>query len=457
MKAGDTVLRASPINGWTEKPFEVGSVKFAVDEDPEGNPVLGVDLVLLETAPEVYDWATDEESAVDPAPNTELPDIFNVLPPSNLTAVESLYITRDGGGVKARVTLAWDASPDAFVVAGGSYQAEYRLTGTSAWTRLPRTTARSIAIDDIDPGIYDFRVASINWADNPSSYITMTVAIAGLAAPPAAPTGFTVAAENGVAIAHWNVSADLDVREGGSILFKHSPLATGAIWADAFEISGLLPGNAGQAVLPLKAGTYLAKFKDASGVWSESFASFYQDQASVFDFVSIGSVIEDPEFAGTKTGVAVLDGGLQIDDSGDFDSVPDVDAMPNFDYAEGVATSGSYLFSEVLDLGSQQRFRLTALIDGLTIDVYDDFDSRAGEMDDWPDFDGAVAGAETTARLMVRTTNDDPAGSPTWSAWEWLHASDFNKRAVQARLDLTSNDNSYTPRITQLGIVAAAP
>lgn len=446
--------------GWEEKAFKVKRLRYVPGFGVDGQPgIIGVDLDVIETGEFVFDRLAADEQQRDPIPDTTLPDPSNVLPPSNLRVTESLYSTRDGGGVKAKVTLAFDASPDAFVADGGHYIVEYKLVSDSAWTKLPRVEdgATSIEILDIDPGIYDFRVWAL-WGNGARSAMPVLLrqSIAGLAAPPAAPTGFTVAAENGVAIAHWNVSADLDVREGGSILFKHSPLATGAIWADAFEISGLLPGNAGQAVLPLKAGTYLAKFKDASGVWSESFASFYQDQASVFDFVSIGSVIEDPEFAGTKTGVAVLDGGLQIDDSGDFDSVPDVDAMPNFDYAEGVAASGNYLFSAPLDLITQQRFRLTALLDGLTIDVYDDFDSRAGEMDDWPDFDGAVAGAETTARLMVRTTNDDPSGSPTWSEWEWLHASDFNKRAVQARLDLTSNDNTYTPRITQLGIVAAA-
>ena len=45
---------------------------------------LGVDLVLRETAPNVYDWDASEEQALDPAPATDLPGPFTVAPPTGL-------------------------------------------------------------------------------------------------------------------------------------------------------------------------------------------------------------------------------------------------------------------------------------------------------------------------------------------------------------------------------------
>jgi len=453
---GDNILAELPRYGWEAKPFEVMGVDFAEGADRQGNPIPGVDLLLRETAQAIFDWTTSEESTVDPAPNTSLPSA-SPLPPSNLRITESLYQTREGGGAKAKATATWDASPDAFVTSGGHYLVQHRPVDFADWITAGTTTDLTFDILDVAAGTSDYRVFAVNYLGVPSTLpVQLRQAIAGLAAPPASPTGFTVSAENGVAIAHWNVSADLDVREGGRIVFRHSPLTAGATWAGSFEISGLLPGNAGSAVLPLKAGTYLAKFVDASGVYSVAPATFAQGQSSVLTFVTAGSLVEDPAFAGVRTGVAVLDGALQLDDSGDFDSVPDVDAMPNFDYSQGVAAAGSYAFAATLDLGAVEKVRLTALLQGLTIDVFDDFDSRAGEMDDWPDFDGAVAGNEGSARVMVRHTSDDPAGSPAWSAWEWLHASDFQARAFQARLDLASTDSAYSPRVTDLSILAEA-
>lgn len=453
---GDTILRTSERYGWTEKPFEVTKVQIVPDQDADGNPVLGVDITLQETHSSIFDWETDEESTVDPAPNTELPDIFNVLPPSNLTAVESLYFTRTGGGVKARVELSCDPSPDAFVRVGGGYQFEYRLNGTSAWTRRAVVPAPKIDLDDFDPGIYDFRAASVNWAGNLSPYITITVPISGLSARPAAPTGLTVNASGGLAIARWDYPSELDVQQGGGIEFRHSPLLVGATWKDGTTISDTLPANSGMAILPLKSGTYLAKFVDSTENYSADAATFVQNQSSVLDFTTVGSVIEDPAFAGAKSGVAVLDGALQLDDSGDFDSVPDVDAMVNFDYSQGVAATGTYDFASTIDLGSVQRCRLTGTIDAQVLDVFDDFDSRSGEMDDWPDFDGAVSGNEGDARLQVRWTLDDPGGSPTWTAWEWLHSAEYEARAFQFRLGLSSTDPAYSPAVSGLNVLAEA-
>jgi hypothetical protein len=458
VKAGDTVLRASPINGWTEKPFEVGSVKFAVDEDPEGNPVLGVDLVLLETAPEVYDWATDEESAVDPAPNTELPEIFNVLPPSNLRAVESLYDTRTGGGVKAKVTLTWDSSPDAFVKAGGSYQAEYRLSGASVWTRLPRTTALKIEIEDIDPGTYDFRVASINWADNASAYVSIVERpIAGLGALPSAPQNLSLIRNGNFAVLRWDFPAELDVQIGGTIVFKHAAQTTGASWEHGVTISEPLGAAMSVALLPLVAGTYMAKFVDASGNWSEDFAAFATGQDGALEFSGLvgGSQVEDPAFAGVKTGCVALGGVLKLGGAGLFSAIPLVSAVPSVFYYGGVRATGTYGWSQKVDLGSKKRHRLTVSKTTLVANVFDLLSERSGNVSTWPMFGGSVAGLEADAVTYGRFTDDDPNGvSPNWSDWARVDCGEFDCRGHELETELTSRDPSFDINVSALSALA---
>jgi hypothetical protein len=362
--------------------------------------------------------------------------------------------------VKAKATLAWDPSPDAFVVSGGGYRAFWKLSSSEVWTQLHDTADLSIDVLDIAPGTYDFKVQAINWAGNPSVALALTQPIAGLSAPPAAPSGLTVVASGGLAIARWALPADLDVLQGGSIAFRHSSVLSGATWDQAVSIADPMAGNLSAAVLPLKAGTYLAKFIDASGNYSAAAASFSQAQASVLSFASsFGSSVQDPAFAGTTTNMVSDNGTLKLGGAGtDFDSVPDVDALSSWDYspgAGGVAATGSYAFDRKLDLGTVKACRLTSTLESRVVNIFDTIDERASDVDSWADWDGAVSGNEADAVLMVRSTADDPnGGSPAWSGWQRLDTADFNARGFEFRLDAASGDASFNIFITALDVVA---
>ena len=447
VKAGDTILRTSTRYGWTSKPFEVASVKFAIDEDADGNPVLGVDLVLLETAPEVYDWSTSEESDVDPAPNSELPDVFDVLPPTNLLVEEEIYSTRDGAGVKAKATVTWSASPDAFVV---DYRVEVRPSGASAW--LPRAVVIGTRhdVEDIVPGLWEFRVAARNTIGSLSPWLVVPKTITGLLAPPSAPNGLTLQAAGGLAVLSWQQTSDLDVRIGGHIVFKHA--ASGTNWAEAVSIGEALPGGVTTAVLPLRSGTYLAKFRDSSGVYSATAASIAADQVSLLDLATLQTVTESPAFAGSRSGAYVDGGALALDSSGDFDDVTTVDDLPSWDFSGGVRTSGSYAFFTVVDLGAVKSVRLTPSIAAQVFDVFDSFDAREGDVDSWLSWDNVISGDEADAVLMVRRTADDPAGTPSWGPWVRLDAGEFSGRGFQFRLDLVSRNPNFNIRITGLSV-----
>jgi hypothetical protein len=454
---GDVVQINNTRLGWSAKPFEVVNATLVFEKGDSGQAtVIGVDLDLRETAQAIYTDAVTILEKNDPAPNTNLPDTFNVLPASNMRASESLYSGRDGGGVKAKWTIAWDASPDAFVQSGGFYRVSYRLVGAPTWTALTDTTSLSADVLDIAPGTYEAKVVAYNWAGGAAPSVALgSTPVTGLSAPPAAPTGLTVAASNGVAIARWDVSPDLDVLQGGNIVFRHSSSSTGATWDTAVSIADPMAGNLSAAVLPLKSGTYLAKFVDASGNYSTTAGAFVQTQVSLLTFATLASAVEDPAFSGVKSSMAVVSSTLRLDAGGLFDSAPDVDAIASWDWYGGVAAAGTYDFAGKLDLATVRSTRVTGFITSQVVNVFDLVDSRTGLVDDWPSWDGNVTGNEADAVLFVSSTQTDPNGaSPTWSAWQRCDANDFRARGFRFQLRAESLDAAYTINITALNAVA---
>ena len=81
------------------------------------------------------------------------------------------------------------------------------------------------------------------------------------------------------------------------------------------------------------------------------------------------------------------------------------------------------------------------------------FDSR-GLIDDITDFDGATA-TEVNAEMLVRVTQDDPSGSPTYSDFQTFANGTYKGRGFQFRAKLTSNDTAQDIRVSQLGYTAS--
>lgn len=197
-QAGDVVNLTNTRFGWSAKPFEVVEWKFAVSDD-NGVPRLGIDLTLRETASACFDWSSGEETIVDAAPNTTLPNPFSVLVPGNPSIAEQIYSTTDSAGVKSKAVVTWGASDDAFV---DSYQLEYKASASP--TYLVITSIRGLVqeIPDLAPGFYDFRVKAFNGIGVGSTYsLVVTKELVGLSAPPANVSNFSVIATNGFAIA----------------------------------------------------------------------------------------------------------------------------------------------------------------------------------------------------------------------------------------------------------------
>ena len=85
------------------------------------------------------------------------------------------------------------------------------------------------------------------------------------------------------------------------------------------------------------------------------------------------------------------------------------------------------------------------------VNLFDDaaglFDAREGV------FDGDVNAFDNVDVIMeCRFTEDDPAGTPTWSDWKQFVVSDFKARGLEFRAKLSTLDDQATPAVSELSV-----
>jgi hypothetical protein len=459
LQPGDTVKITFALLGWSEKIFEVTQAGLAFEEDSDGGVRIGCDLMLRETASAVFDWDSGEETVVDAAPDTNLPDPFTVGVPGTPSVAETLYETTGSAGVKARATVTWAAAADQNVAQGGYYELEYKLAADSGYTRISPISAATQALDDLAPATYNFRVRAVNSIGVHSAYSGVsTKELLGLIADPADVTGFAVQVISGQALAMLDQSPDLDVRIGGRLFLRWSPLSAGAIWNDGMLLSpDGWPGDSVSVFAPLMGGTYLAKFRDSSGNWSANAASFVLTEAHLTGFTTLATVTEHPGFSGVKVNTAAVDGGVQLVGATLWDDLGLIDSEGMIDSAGGIVTAGSYTFANRVDLGSVLTVRLFPNLKSLAFDTADLWDSRTNPIDDWGFVDGSVI-EDAEVALEVRITNDDPAGAPTWGPWHALPGqADYSARAFEFRVQFTSANVTHNRKVTELSVAAKQP
>lgn len=440
----DTVKINNAARGWNEKVFRIVNLSFDIKQ--------GVVLQLREENSLSYSWSASDAEAVAAAPDTNLPSPSFVAAAGVPQILESLYSTNGGGGTKTRVQIICGASTDALVTL---YQFEYKKIAEVSYRVLAAVADTSVTIDDIESGRYDFRVKAIRGSGASSDYsYLLNKEVLGLSARPADVRGLTGQVISSMFIARWNLPADVDVTDGGNILVRHSEAMSGATWENSVSIGDKVSGNSTMVVLPMKAGTYLFKAEDSTGQQSVNAATVSTKDAAVLNFSTISTVTESPLFSGSHSSTCAPEGVLKMVGAGNLDSAADFDSIADFDSLGGIVTSGTYNFAAGIDLGSVKRCRLITSIAMQTVNVLDIIDSRTSNIDDWLDFDGVSGGGSVDARIEVRSTDDNPAGSPTWSAWNALHAADYYARAFQFRVFLTATDPAYNVYITTLGVTA---
>lgn len=426
VRAWDVIGITEELLGWSDKEFRVLQWTLA-----EGG---GIDLVVQEEAAASYNWANGSATSIDPSPDTNLNDPFQIDPPGTPMVTESLIETRQGAGVASVATVTWGESPDAFAF---RYKVQYKLHASSTWLTAGETEETQFQIQDLGAGNYDFRVAARNQFGTLSAWSTTTKQLKGLTAPPTVVSGFNLIIRNGQAHLSWTRATDLDVLNGGFIKIRWAPATSGVVWGTSIDLVQL-SGSANEAAVPAVTGTYLARFVDSTGNISTADAAVVTTLPDVLAMNVVQTATESTAFSGSKTNTVKVGSVLQLD---------------------GASVEGFYAFnSGSVDLGAVVgSSRVTVNIVVSVFDVGDTIDSRLTNIDTWSNIDGSATGTEATAEVQVRVTNDDPAGSPTWSGWMPFVAADFTCRAFQFRLRLTTTDISFNIAVSTLSVTIDMP
>lgn len=400
--------------------------------------------------PSSYDYIERDRALVD-RDITVLNELLT--PPANLRADSSLYV--EAGQVYSRLVLAWEP------LAGVQ---EYQV----AWQRdngnwVTETVQRTdYIIPDAAAGTYTVQVRSRRGfqASEPALLIYQE---RGKTAPPADVHGLSLIPVNDMtATLRWTAAADLDVRIGGRLLIRHQAVSSGAAWDQGVELVPPVGGDQTEKLIPLLAGTVMAKWEDSSGNRSTNATSAVVTLPVVQPRLAVQTIQEDPaNFTGNKTNM-LYDAGrdaLILAGGGYIDSlVGNIDSLTgNWDSLTGsteVASSGTYSFATTFTAAPAvfefNVRRLLTVVPFLTNETT--IDNRLGTIDSWSGtWDGAAGSLDKAdAQVWVRATNDNPTGSPEWGPWQLLTSNLVRGRGLQFELRATSADPNQNIQVLTL-------
>ncbi len=379
-------------------------------------------------------------------------------PPTALLAEEKLVEINNQA--VSKLIVSWQP-----IVGVTQYQVNYRFNNGN----FVSTTVSSpdFEIFNTDVGTYEFQVFSYNAAlQTSATSADLTFNAVGKTALPSNVTGLTAEPINEKLVRlRWNLSTDLDVTHGGRVYVRHSTKTDGSgTFSNSVDLIEALAGNTTSADVPYLEGEYILKFRDDGDRFCAGETSVIIDlpdnQAPLITQTRREDT-DSPKFQGTKVNVEfdAVTNSLNLSGTGLFDAITDFDTVPSLDDFGGIASSGTYDFGgtaggDTLDLGGV--FSLDLKRHFLTEAFYpnDLIDSRLANIDTWTDFDGATA-TEVNAEMLVRVTQDDPSGSPTYSDFQTFANGTYKGRGFQFRAKLISNDVAQDIKVSQLGYTAS--
>lgn len=437
LQPGNTVMINFAMLGWSGKVFEVVQSGLTFE-----NNALGCNLSLRETAPTVFDWNSGNETIVDPAPDTNLPNPFTARPPGYPTLTETLYSSP--GGIKSRMNLTWAVSNDAFT---RYYQAEYKLTTESSWNTL-LTMSNSAFVDDVAPGKYDLRVKAINGLMVSSTYSTNQGDIAG-------PAGITLANvqnvisffQDGITTLAWGAVSDIRPID--------YEIRVGSTWQSA-QVLGRTPLNRFPTV---GNGTYWVaahySAQNSLNVYSAAPTSIViaggtltRNVIATYDEASLG-------WPGTLSGGAVIQSGnIMLMGAGNILTCPNILAEPDILWYGGVATSGEYdpPAGHSVNIG---RVAPCNVMIGYTVrgqSIYDNVLTMPDVLS-VTDLLGELLGVKVGAQPQIALAQADGI----YGAWQNFIPGTYSAQYFKARLLLTSSDPQVTAILSGLTFMVDVP
>jgi hypothetical protein len=382
-----------------------------------------------------------------------LPDAFTVIAPG-INITDTLQIINEQVATVLVVRVTGSTS---FL---DRYEVQAKKQADADFINLGQATGNVFELPFVeDDVIYDVRARAINTLGVRSSFTVGSHQVVGQTAPPQDVTGFGVNIVGPEAHFTWIPVSDLDLSH---YKIRYSSLTVGATYSDAIDLIPKISRPATFATAPAMTGTYFIKAFDKKGIASINATEIVTlvDGIEGLNVVAISD--QHPDFLGLKTDTVAIDGKLQLNTSLLFDDKPGLfdDAIGNFDGGGGnITASGEYEFDDFVDLGNVYTSRVTAEIVTTRIDYVNTFDSAEGLFDSRDgNFDGDVnAFDDVNVEFYVAITDDDPAGTPTWSDWQPFFVGDYTARAFKFKVVLTSSDTQATPAVSVLSVEVDMP
>ena len=376
------------------------------------------------------------------------------LAPTNLKAEETLY--ESNGQVLAKIIVSWRAAERAL-----TYQFRYRFNNGN-WVQ---TNVRSIdyEIQNSDVGTYEIEVTAVGAINSKrSTPAVLNFNAIGKTAPPATiPDLFIAPIDEHTAELYWPQAVDLDVKIGGKVRIRHTPITDGsATWGKANDIVPAVAGSSTRKIVPLLEGTYFIRAVDSLGNESADVTNVVVDLPAPQDLLLVQEYREEdnsPPFNGTGTNLyynetevgLVLSADELVDDMA---TDGNWDALGLIDYIGGAVSEGSYQFYETLDLGAVYDLGLQQILKTRSYEPGNTWDERLDLIDLWDDIDGDDLGA-ANCQLYVRTTPDNPSGTPTWRDWQPFVNNSQRGRGFQFKVVATSSNSAQNVVIEELGVL----
>ena len=461
---GNTVTLGTALNALSSPrkvpaagaPFQIGYqdvilTQWRVLTVEEGDGVYNV--TAAAHVREKYDIIEDASYVFPPRSYTQLaatPD-----PVTNLQLEEITY--EEGDKLLHRIAINWQQS-----IRANYYEVEYKLDEDNSTTVIVHNTGYDIL--DSEVGTYRVRIRAVGYdLDNfrtghrKSSVTTAKIEAIGKSTPPNNIASLNISpvdAHN--AELYWPRAADLDVRIGGTVEIRHTPHTdASAVWGNAQDIVPAVNGSSTRKIVPLKEGTYLIRAKDSVGNYSAAagIPSVVVDLPEPQDLELVQTYSEHPSFAGTFTNtfLSATEGGVALVSNGQIDEITDFDAVTSIDFLGETVSSGEYQFASTLDLGAKFDVELLSVLQIRAFQPNDTWDERTALIDTWSDIDANDL-SDTDVQVYVRSTNDNPSGSPTYGTWEPFVNNTKRGRGFQFKAESTSTNVAQNPLIEQLGV-----
>lgn len=288
----DVVRLSISYLGWTNKEFRI--LSWSLTD-------FGVDVTMQEEASASYNWNNGDETIIDPAPDSNLPSVFDVAQPTDVTAVEELYQSANTTGIKTRIKVEWTASADTnvteYVVYWYSFSdSEQAETGTSS-AHSPPTRDTTFYIEDLSPGYYYVGIKAFNDLGLASAETDLVeIIVYGNTVNPENVSGFNAYQNGDLVVFTWLPISDVDLL-GYEVRYGAAATAT---WETATQITRAERGTEiTSALIPPGDWKFFIKAQDTTGLYSVTAAT---DNVLVISQANLVSSVEhEPDWLGTTT------------------------------------------------------------------------------------------------------------------------------------------------------------